>query len=133
VIAGVADTHAALWYLLKNPLLSATARAFIDDAAAAGNEILLSPISLVEIVYLIEKGRLPESAYKELKQALADHLYVIEEAPLTIDIVEAMRQVPREAVPDLPDRIVAATAAYFGVPVISRDGHIRASNVPTIW
>jgi PIN domain nuclease of toxin-antitoxin system len=88
---------------------------------------------LAEIVYLIEKGRLPESAYKELKQALADHLYVIEEAQHTIDIVEAMRQVPREAVPDLPDRIVAATAAYFGIPVISRDGHIRASNVPTIW
>ena len=34
MIAGVADTHAALWYLFKNPLLSATARSFIDDAAA---------------------------------------------------------------------------------------------------
>jgi hypothetical protein len=36
VIAGVADTHAALWYLFRNPLLSATARSFIDNAAAAG-------------------------------------------------------------------------------------------------
>jgi len=45
VIAGVADTHAALWYLLQNPRLSETARSFMDDAAAAGNEILLSPIS----------------------------------------------------------------------------------------
>jgi PIN domain nuclease of toxin-antitoxin system len=133
VIAGVADTHAALWYLLKNPLLSVTARAFIDDVAAAGNEILLSPISLAEILYLTEKQRLPESAYEELRQALADHQYVIEEAPFTVDIVEAMRQVPRDAVPDLPDRIVAATATYFGVPVISRDARIRASNVPTVW
>jgi len=31
------------------------------------------------------------------------------------------------------DRIVAATVVYFGVPVISRDGKIRASNVQTIW
>jgi len=68
-----------------------------------------------------------------LKQALADHQYVIEEAPFTADIVDAMRQIPRDAVPDLPDRIVAATAAYFGVPVISRDGRIRASNVSTVW
>jgi PIN domain nuclease of toxin-antitoxin system len=133
MIAGVADTHAALWYLLQNPRLSVTARSFMDDAAAAGNEILLSPISLAEIVYLIEKSRLPISAYEELKQALADHQYVIEEAPFTADIVDAMRQIPRDAVPDLPDRIVAATAAYFGVPVISRDGRIRASNVSTVW
>ena len=33
----------------------------------------------------------------------------------------------------MPDRIVAATGVYFGVPVISRDGRIRASNVRTVW
>ncbi len=64
MIVGVADTHAALWYLLDNPLISATARRFIDDAAAAGNEIALSPVSLAEIVYLTEKNRLPVSAYE---------------------------------------------------------------------
>lgn len=94
---------------------------------------MLSPIGLAEIVYLTEKSRLPFSAYEELKKALADREYVIEEAPFTVEIVEAMRQVPRADVPDMPDRIVAATAVYFGVPVISRDGRIRASNVETIW
>jgi PIN domain nuclease of toxin-antitoxin system len=133
VIVGVADTHTALWYLLNNPLLSATARRFIDDAATAGNDIVLSPISLAEIVYLTEKNRLPVLAYEELKKALADHDYVIEEAPFNAEIVEAMRQVPREDVPDMPDRIVAATGVYFGVPVISRDGRIRASNIRTVW
>jgi len=48
VIAGVADTHTALWYLLKNPRLSAVARAFMDDAARAGDDIALSPISLAD-------------------------------------------------------------------------------------
>jgi PIN domain nuclease of toxin-antitoxin system len=33
----------------------------------------------------------------------------------------------------MPDRIVAATALHYGVPVISRDGRIRASNIRTIW
>ena len=105
----------------------------MDGAAAAGNDIVLSPVSLAEIVYLTEKNRLPVSAYEELRKALADHEYVIEEAPFTAEIVEAMRQVPRDAVPDMPDRIVAATAVHFGVPVISRDGRIRASNVQTVW
>jgi PIN domain nuclease of toxin-antitoxin system len=133
VIAGVADTHAALWYLLKNPSLSATARRFMDEAAAAGQDIVLSPISLAEIVYLVEKNRLPASAYEDLKNALADPEYVIEEAPFNSEIVEAMLKVPRAEVPDMPDRIVAATGMHFGVPVISRDGRIRSSSMKTIW
>ena len=133
MIAGIADTHAALWYLLKNPSLSATARRFMDDAAGTGFGIGLSPISLAEIVYLVEKNRMPASAYEDLKTALADPDYVIEEAPFTVEIVDAMHQVPRGDVPDMPDRIVAATAVYFGVPVISRDGRIRASNIQTVW
>ena len=133
MIVGVADTHAALWYLLKNPRLSVAARAFMDDAAHAGHDIALSPISLAEIVYLVEKNRLPESAYDELKDALADPEYVIEEAPLTAGVVEALRQIPRADVPDMPDRIVAATAVYLRVPVISRDGHIRSSSIQTVW
>ena len=133
MIVGVADTHTALWYLYKNPRLSVTARTFMDDAAQAGHGIALSPISLAEIVYLVEKNRLPVSAYDDLKAALADPGNVIEEAPFTADVVEALRQVPRAQVPDMPDRIVAATAVYLRVPVISRDGRIQSSNIQTVW
>jgi len=76
---------------------------------------------------------LPSSAYEGLRSALADPDYVIEEAPFTAEVVDAMHQVPRGEVPDMPDGIVAATAVYFGVPVISRDGKIRASNIRTVW
>ena len=133
MIAGVADTHTALWYLLRNPRLSAAARRFMDDAASAGHDIVLSPISLAEIVYLVEKGRLPTSAYDDLRNALSDPDFVFEEAPVTGEVVETMRRVPRVDIPDMPDRIVAATALYFGVPVISRDGRIRTSGVQTVW
>ena len=133
MIAGVADTHAALWYLLKNPRLSNTARTFIDEAARSGQEIGLSPISLAEIVYLVEKGRLPGSAYAELKAALSNPELVLQEAPFNTHVVDAMRRIARADVPDLPDRIVAATAMFLQVPVISRDGRIRSSAIKTIW
>ena len=84
MIAGVADTHTALWYLLKNPRLSAVARSFMDDAARAGYGIGLSPISLAEVVYLVEKNRLSASAYEDLKGALGDPDCVVEEAPFTV-------------------------------------------------
>jgi PIN domain nuclease of toxin-antitoxin system len=57
-------------YLLKNPRLSEAARVFIDNAASAGRYIALSAVSLAEIVYLVEKNLLPESAYRDLQTAL---------------------------------------------------------------
>lgn len=94
---------------------------------------MLSVISLAEIVYLIEKGRLPTIVDVELQRALNDPDHVLHQVPLTGEIVEAMKTVPRADIPDMPDRIVAATGVHFKVPVISRDGRIRSSNVQTIW
>jgi PIN domain nuclease of toxin-antitoxin system len=33
----------------------------------------------------------------------------------------------------MPDRVIAATAIHFDVPIISRDGRIRAANLKTVW
>ena len=125
MIAGVADTHSALWFLV--------AKDFFEKAAAAGQKIALAPISLAEVVYLIERDRIPASAFADLRDALSNPSHVLEEAPFTVKVVEAMQHVPRDAVPDMPDRIIAATAVYLGVPVVSRDAEIRASNVRTVW
>jgi PIN domain nuclease of toxin-antitoxin system len=94
MIAGVADTHTALWYLYDDARLSVAAGDFIDQAAAAGSQIVVSSISLAEIVYLIEKNRPPASNdYTDLKAALDDPDHVFKEAPFTVEIVDAMRQV----------------------------------------
>ena len=67
------------------------------------------------------------------ERELADPQHVFTEAVFTSAIVQAMRQVSRAEVPDMPDRMVAATALYFDVPVISRDGRIRAASLKTLW
>ena len=133
MIAGVADTHAAVWYLFNDTSLSVKAGDFIDGAAKQARRIIVSAISLVEVVYLIEKNRLPRNAYADLTAAFANPHHVLKEIAFTSEIVDSMWRVSRADVPDMPDRVVAATALYLGVPVISRDGKIRASNVQTIW
>jgi PIN domain nuclease of toxin-antitoxin system len=133
MIAGVADKHAGLWYLFGDARLSSAAKLAIESAAHNRRKIAISAITLAEIVYLVEKGRIRASAYDDLEAALHDANHVLQEAPLTGEITDAMRLVPRADIPDMPDRIVAATAVYLGVPVISRDGRIRASNIQTIW
>src|SRR5436305_3934360 len=133
MIVGVADTHTALWYLFDDERLSSAAGTFIDEAAARHQKIAISSISLAEVVYLIEKNRLPSSAMDELMDALADPDQVFTEAVFNAAIVQAMRSVSRVEVPDMPDRIVAATGTYFGVPVLSRDRRIRAARIKTVW
>ena len=132
-IAAVADTHTALWYLYDDPRLSLAAGTFIDKAAMARHKIAVSSISLAEVVFLVEKSRLKPSVYEDFKQALADPEHVFCEATFNASVVESMRTVLRAEVPDMPDRIVAATGVYFGVPVLSRDRRIRAANLETIW
>ena len=129
----VADTHAAVWYLSNSPRLSSAAAKALDDASAAGDAILIPSISLVELTYLVEKGRVPAEARQRLVDALAEPGGPYELAPLDGDVAAAVELIDRSVVPDMPDRIIAATALSARAALVSRDGKIRASQVQTIW
>ena len=58
----VADTHTLIWYIYNDARLSPTARTWIESAAAASEQIAISTITLVEMVYLVEKGRIDAAA-----------------------------------------------------------------------
>jgi len=87
----------------------------------------------VELTYLVEKGRLPVAARDRLIHALDDPAVPCLLAPLDRTVADALASVSRLEVPDLPDRIVAATAVALRTPLISRDRKIRASQVHTLW
>ncbi len=129
----VADTHALLWYLYNDPRLSTMAGTLMDATDAAGDQIAISAIVLAEVVYLIEKNRIDTAALDRILAALNRKDSTLVEIPLDRWVIQAMRRIDRAQVPDLPDRIVAATALYLGVPVISRDRKIQSSLVATIW
>src|SRR5882757_2538419 len=109
MIVAVADTHTAVWYLFNNPRLSSTARLTIEDGLKSGGRIGISAISLAEMVYLVEKGRIPGTAVQDLIRAIADPEYPLQELPVDASVAERMQSIRREDVPDMPDRIVAAT------------------------
>ena len=127
------DTHAIVWYLSSDPQLSARAVGALDAATEAGEFIHVPSICLVELTYLVEKGRLPAAARDLLIRALDDSATPCLLAPLHRAVADALELVSRREVPDLPDRIMSATALALGVPLVSRDGKIRASQVQTIW
>jgi PIN domain nuclease of toxin-antitoxin system len=130
MIAAIADTHAILWYLYSDPRLGSAASSLIDQTVAAGDHIGISAISLAEMVYLIEKGRIPTDALGDLQAAIADPGSVLQHVAFDESIAIKMAEIPRQQV---PDRVIGATALLYGVPVLSRDNRIRASNVRTVW
>ncbi|NMG19508.1 PIN domain-containing protein [Brasilonema bromeliae] len=133
MLRAVADTHAVIWYIFADARLSITARNMIAQIASAGDQVAFSSITLAEIVYLSEKGRISPLTLERLLAVVDTTDAVLAEVPFDRHIAQALRLVERTQVPDLPDRIVAATALHLGVPVISRDSKIKLSSINTIW
>src|SRR5690349_10713328 len=107
----VADTHAVLWSLLLQPQkLSANALAAFDQARRFGDPVYVASISLVETLYLEEKGKLQKGILAHLKNALQGEDGGLVLVPLDSNVGEAIERISRDATPDMPDRIIAATA-----------------------
>ena len=130
----VVDTHALIWYLYAMPELSANAKKHLDNAAASGGYIFVPAISFVEITYLSEKGRLGANVLPRIDAAMQAAKSVLKPFELTYKITQTLAQIPRQTVPDMPDRIIAATALHLNLPLVTKDRQIQAlPSIQTIW
>jgi PIN domain nuclease of toxin-antitoxin system len=85
------------------------------------------------MIYLVEKGRIAQNALHDLQAATSDPKAVLQYVPLDANIAMKMMDVSRREVPDPPDRIIAVTASFYGVPLLTRDERIESLNLQTIW
>ena len=129
----VLDTHAAVWYLLDSTKLSESVYSLIDGAAASGTPTYISAVSLVEVVYLVERGRIHANAFDRFTSELDNENPAFTVVPLDAHVATALKRIPRKVVPDMPDRIIAATALHLGLPLVTRDRRLQAAGIKTIW
>lgn len=125
----VADTHAIVWALSDPTRLSAPALAALTAAQASGR-ILTATVTLVELTYLVERGRVGRAVLDRLWAAVRDPAEPLEALPLDLGVAGVLDQIPRAVVPDMPDRIIAASALARGLPLVSADGRIQSLAVP---
>ncbi len=131
--AAIADTHTTIWYAFADARLSRKAKKTFEKASNQGLYVAVSSITLAEIIYLMEKNRIPSETFVRLLQVLRDSKKVLKEVSIDGQIIEVMAKIPRDDVSDLPDRIIAATAKFLDVPVITRDRKIQSSELQSIW
>ena len=128
------DTHTAIWYFANAPEISVLATQTIDDAVAKGDMVIIATISIVEIVYLIDKSKLIPQTLSRLMQylKLPNNGFISQD--LTEEIAQTLAQIPRQTVPDMPDRIISATALHLNIPLVTKDHKIqKLRSIQTIW
>lgn len=129
----VTDTHALIWYLEDSPNLGIAANEAFDKCDSGEITIYIPTICLVEIVYLQERRRISVDMKYLLDTALANESSGLSLVNLTAEIVDALSTIPRDTIPDMPDRIIAATAKYMSLPLISRNAKIVSSGISIVW
>ena len=116
----VLDTHILLWYFTGNKRLAKRFKDIIDKTRNEGGLLLIPTIVLAESLYLHEKGRVEFDFEKMFR--------LIEKEPEFEVIgfgVEVFEEVTRlKNIPELHDRIIAATAKFYGAEILTIDQRI---------
>jgi PIN domain nuclease of toxin-antitoxin system len=127
------DTHALLWYLQGSTKLSRPARDAIDDGIQDGG-IVVSTGVLFDLVYLTEKGKLPITAMRQVRDLIADAGQPFTLAPVDATVMDHFAEPGPTRLPDPWDRLIVATAASQDLSLVTRDEAITTSQlVRTIW
>ncbi len=130
----VADTHSILWYLSKNRRLSRRARKLFSSAVKGQVQVLVPSIVLVEAVFLAQRQRASESQISQLFNLSEDREAGIRIVPLNMAVAKAVGDFGPAAIPDMPDRIIAATARALDAPLITVDRVITDSDLlEVVW
>jgi PIN domain nuclease of toxin-antitoxin system len=123
------DTHALLWWLMRDPKLSRSARTAVADP---GNEVFASAASALELATKQRLGKLVASVRvaAELPNLLRRHRFT----PLDISVRHALDA------GDLPgphrdpwDRLLMAQARAEGLVVVTIDPVFGDYGVTALW
>lgn len=134
MIDSVTDTHAIIWYLSKSKRLSRKAHTIFQQAQAGYGHVVVPSIVLVETIFLVQRMRVEEDITEillALTEDPADGIYIY---PLDKAVVQALSHFGPVAIPELADRIIAATALCLDLPLLTTDSTIQESSlVETVW
>jgi PIN domain nuclease of toxin-antitoxin system len=126
----VVDTVALVWHLEKRRRLGAQARRVLQEADQGQHTIVISGATLMEILYLSERQRISIDL-TSLKNLLSQsQSYTV--APVNFDVISTTASI--DDIPELHDRVIAGTAAWLNIPILTNDSDMTASrHVQTIW
>jgi len=126
----VADTMALVWHLEKKRNLGKQARRVLEEADQGHHTIALSGTTLMEILYLSERQRISVDLASLRNLLSRKRNYTV--VPVGFEVIGATATI--DDVPELHDRVIAGTAVWLNIPILTNDPDMTASrHVRTIW
>ena len=123
------DTHSLVWYLTEDPLLSKKALKAFESTIREGI-IIVPAVVLAEVMFISKKGKVTLTFEETLEKIEKYENFYI--APLDLDILKVADKI--ELGMEMHDKLIVATALYFGTTLITKDKLIRESGiVSTTW
>ena len=118
----VTDTMALIKFMMGRKVINSASHAAFQDADQGEAVIIIPAIVLMEVLYLFEKKRIQVGLF-DAEDIIESDNYQFE--PLSLDILKAGAEITD--IPELHDRLIAATARHLGLPIITNDPDIRSS------
>lgn len=123
------DTNAIIRHFARLPNLGRKAKPNIEQGENNEHRLFISVISLMEIMYLAEKNRIPIDFAETIQQLNFKTCYTI--VDLNVDILSEATTVKFY---ELHDRLIIATAKHIGIPIISSDKKFKqVEEIEVIW
>lgn len=119
----VIDTQALIKFLNGVTVINKEIDAILKKTDEGDNVIVVPAVVIFEVGYLYEKNRIPISV-KDIENIISDSVNYVEEA-LTLDIIKSAFEITD--IPELHDRLIAGTARYLDIPLITNDPVILRS------
>ncbi|MCX5885431.1 MAG: PIN domain-containing protein [Proteobacteria bacterium] len=126
----VTDTHALLWWFIDSPKLSSRVSDIFRKCEKGESIIFIPSIVIAEALSIFEKKRVSFDFKKLFKRIYESENFVI----VGLDYFILQKMVDLEDVFELHDKIIAATAKYLNLPIITKDKTLQnAASIKTIW
>lgn len=117
------DTQALIRFMEGKRVTPSAVREILEATDRGEHRIIIPAIVLMEIMYLFEKRRITKSIL-DIETLLSTSInYRFE--PLIPDILKTASTI--QDVPELHDRLIAATASYLNIPLLTNDPDLIAS------
>ena len=118
----VTDTQALIKFMVGKKVINEQCHQAFLAADLGENIIIIPAVVLMEVLYLFEKNRI-EVDLIQTENLLKSRNYQFE--PLSLEILKNASEI--NDIPELHDRLIAATARYLNIPLITNDPVIVAS------
>jgi len=129
----VTDSHGLIWYATgRQRKLGAKARRFFESVDSGRGAVYIPTIALVEIAEVSRRGIIQLNAgfAAWCDRLLASPRFIA--LDLTVEVVIKAEEFYR--IVERGDRLIAATAAVLGLPLVTRDPSIAGeAGVEAIW